>query len=116
MPVFMLRLFSIGGGERPDNLQQTCCFDAGPIICIPRAHWAGRRLEVGRTGGVPGSGLWHPPGAGDVFEDLKEYLNWNSSRADRQREAARPVRLIGLGSVLAAQANIVPAMRRTTWR
>jgi len=60
----------------------------------PRATLAGRRLRWAEPVVFPDLGLWHPLAAG-MFEDLKEYLNWNSSRADLSEKAkAGPV--IGL--------------------
>jgi len=42
--------------------------------------------------GVPDLGLWHPLAPGDVSKTSRNNLNWNSSRADLQREGqGRPV-------------------------
>ena len=51
-------------------------------------------MEVAEPEVFPDLGIWHPL-APSMFEDLKEYLNWNASRTDLS-EQARTGPVIGL--------------------
>jgi magnesium chelatase subunit H len=51
-------------------------------------------IQVAEPEVFPDLGIWHPL-APSMFEDLKEYLNWNASRTDLS-EQARQGPLIGL--------------------
>ena len=45
-------------------------------------------MEVAEPEVFPDLGIWHPL-APSMFEDLKEYLNWTSSRTDLSEEARK---------------------------
>ena len=61
---------------------------------FPKGGEGRPELEVAEPVVFPDLGIWHPL-APSMFEDLKEYLNWNSSRKDLS-EKARKGPVIGL--------------------
>ena len=93
---FMLS-FQYWLGGTPDNLRNFLLMLADKYV-FPRSkggEGADRpELQVADPVVFPDLGIWHPL-APSMFEDLKEYLNWNSSRKDLS-EAARRGPVIGL--------------------
>jgi len=89
---FMLS-FQYWLGGTPDNLRNFLLMLADKYV-FPRGDSGRPALEVAEPVVFPDLGLWHPLAPG-MFEDLKEYLNWNASRVDLSAKAkAGPV--IGL--------------------
>ncbi|MCP9823879.1 magnesium chelatase subunit H [Synechococcus sp. EJ6-Ellesmere] len=89
---FMLS-FQYWLGGTPDNLRNFLLMLADKYV-FPRGDTGRPELEVAEPVVFPDLGLWHPLAPG-MFEDLKEYLNWNASRADLS-EKARSGPVIGL--------------------
>ena len=89
---FMLS-FQYWLGGTPDNLRNLLLMLADKYV-FPRGDSDRPALEVAEPVVFPDLGLWHPLAPG-MFEDLKEYLNWNASRADLS-EKARSGPVIGL--------------------
>lgn len=89
---FMLS-FQYWLGGTPDNLRNFLLMLADKYV-FPRGDSGRPELQVAEPVVFPDLGLWHPMAPG-MFEDLKEYLNWNASRADLS-EKARSGPVIGL--------------------
>jgi magnesium chelatase subunit H len=89
---FMLS-FQYWLGGTPDNLRNFLLMLADKYV-FPRSSEGRPELEVVDPVVFPDLGIWHPLAPG-MFEDLKEYLNWSSSRPDLS-EKARKGPVIGL--------------------
>ncbi|MGB5241741.1 MAG: cobaltochelatase subunit CobN, partial [Prochlorococcaceae cyanobacterium] len=89
---FMLS-FQYWLGGTPDNLRNFLLMLADKYV-FPRGDSGRPELQVAEPVVFPDLGLWHPMAPG-MFEDLKEYLNWNASRADLSAKA-RSGPVIGL--------------------
>ena len=82
---FMLS-FQYWLGGSPDNLRNFLLMLADKYV-FPAAEGDDRpELAVADPEVFPDLGIWHPL-APSMFEDLKEYLNWTSSRKDLSEEA-----------------------------
>jgi len=82
------QLSSIGLGERRDNLRNLAVMLADKYV-FPKATLGRPALEGGRTGVFPESGASGTPWRRGCSKNLKEYLNWNSSRADLSERQGR---------------------------
>ena len=81
-------------GGTPDNLRNFLIMLADKYV-FPAVEGEDRpAMDVAEPEVFPDLGIWHPL-APSMFEDLKEYLNWTSSRVDLS-EAARKGPVIGL--------------------
>jgi magnesium chelatase subunit H len=89
---FMLS-FQYWLGGTPDNLRNLLLMLADKYA-FPRGDTDRPLLEVAEPVVFPDLGIWHPM-APAMFEDLKEYLNWQASRPDLS-EKARSGPVIGL--------------------
>ncbi len=90
---FMLS-FQYWLGGTPDNLRNFLLMLADKYV-FPVADGEERpELRVADPEVFPDLGIWHPI-APNMFEDIKEYLNWTKSRSDLS-DAARNGPLIGL--------------------
>ena len=90
---FMLS-FQYWLGGTPDNLRNFLLMLADKYV-FPTAEGEERAaMQVAEPEVFPDLGIWHPL-APAMFEDLKEYLNWNASRTDLS-EQARTGPVIGL--------------------
>lgn len=90
---FMLS-FQYWLGGTPDNLRNFLLMLADKYV-FPAVEGEERpAMDVAEPEVFPDLGIWHPL-APTMFEDLKEYLNWTSSRVDLS-EAARQGPVIGL--------------------
>ncbi|MCP9884571.1 magnesium chelatase subunit H [Synechococcus sp. ATX 2A4] len=89
---FMLS-FQYWLGGTPDNLRNFLLMLADKYA-FPRGDTDRPLLEVAEPVVFPDLGIWHPM-APAMFEDLKEYLNWQASRPDLS-EKARSGPVIGL--------------------
>jgi len=90
---FMLS-FQYWLGGTPDNLRNFLIMLADKYV-FPAVEGEERpAMDVAEPEVFPDLGIWHPL-APSMFEDLKEYLNWTSSRVDLS-EAARKGPVIGL--------------------
>ena len=90
---FMLS-FQYWLGGTPDNLRNFLIMLADKYV-FPAVEGEDRpAMDVAEPEVFPDLGIWHPL-APSMFEDLKEYLNWTSSRVDLS-EAARKGPVIGL--------------------
>jgi len=84
---FMLS-FQYWLGGTPDNLRNFLLMLADKYV-FPAAEGEERpAMEVAEPEVFPDLGIWHPL-APTMFEDLKEYLNWTSSRTDLSDEARK---------------------------
>ena len=84
---FMLS-FQYWLGGTPDNLRNFLLMLADKYV-FPAAEGEERpAMEVAEPEVFPDLGIWHPL-APSMFEDLKEYLNWTSSRTDLSEEARK---------------------------
>jgi magnesium chelatase subunit H len=92
---FMLS-FQYWLGGTPDNLRNFLLMLADKYVYPRKGTDASERpeLQVAEPVVFPDLGIWHPL-APSMFEDLKEYLNWTSSRSDLS-DAARKGPVIGL--------------------
>ncbi len=90
---FMLS-FQYWLGGTPDNLRNFLLMLADKYV-FPASEGDGRpELAVADPEVFPDLGIWHPL-APQMFEDLKEYLNWTASRPDLN-DKARKGPVIGL--------------------
>ncbi|MGA1085189.1 MAG: DUF3479 domain-containing protein, partial [Vulcanococcus sp.] len=89
---FMLS-FQYWLGGTPDNLRNFLLMLADKYV-FPRSSDNRPEIQVADPEVFPDLGIWHPL-APSMFEDLKEYLNWNASRQDLS-EKARKGPVIGL--------------------
>jgi magnesium chelatase subunit H len=89
---FMLS-FQYWLGGTPDNLRNFLLMLADKYV-FPRSSEGRPELQVADPVVFPDLGIWHPLAPG-MFEDLKEYLNWSTSRSDLS-ETARKGPVIGL--------------------
>ena len=90
---FMLS-FQYWLGGTPDNLRNFLIMLADKYV-FPAVEGEERpAMDVAEPEVFPDLGIWHPL-APSMFEDLKEYLNWTSSRVDLS-EDARKGPVIGL--------------------
>lgn len=89
---FMLS-FQYWLGGTPDNLRNFLLMLADKYA-FPRGESDRPLLEVAEPVVFPDLGIWHPMAPG-MFEDLKEYLNWQASRQDLS-DKARSGPVIGL--------------------
>jgi len=80
-------------GGTPDNLRNFLLMLADRYVFSREAEDR-PTLEVADPVVFPDLGIWHPLAPG-MFEDLREYLNWNASRTDR-RDGERSGPVIGL--------------------
>jgi len=92
MPALLLS-FQYGWGERGQPAQPAV--DVGDKYVFPKGDTGRPALEVAEPVVVPGSGPLAPLAPG-MFEDLKEYLNWNSAAPTFQRGKAKGRPVIGL--------------------
>ncbi|WP_413325234.1 magnesium chelatase subunit H [Synechococcus sp. MIT S9503] len=84
---FMLS-FQYWLGGTPDNLRNFLLMLADKYV-FPAAEGEQRPvMEVAAPEVFPDLGIWHPL-APSMFENLKEYLNWTSSRTDLSDEALK---------------------------
>ncbi|MGB4700444.1 MAG: cobaltochelatase subunit CobN, partial [Parasynechococcus sp.] len=90
---FMLS-FQYWLGGTPDNLRNFFLMLADKYVFPPVEGEERPAMEVAEPEVFPDLGIWHPL-APSMFEDLKEYLNWNASRTDLS-EQARTGPVIGL--------------------
>jgi magnesium chelatase subunit H len=90
---FMLS-FQYWLGGTPDNLRNFFLMLADKYVFPPVEGEERPAMEVAEPEVFPDLGIWHPL-APSMFEDLKEYLNWNASRPDLS-EQARTGPVIGL--------------------
>ena len=90
---FMLS-FQYWLGGTPDNLRNFLLMLADKYVFPPAEGEERAAIQVAEPEVFPDLGIWHPL-APSMFEDLKEYLNWNASRTDLS-EQARQGPLIGL--------------------
>ncbi|MEB3159496.1 MAG: magnesium chelatase subunit H, partial [Synechococcus sp.] len=90
---FMLS-FQYWLGGTPDNLRNFLLMLADKYVFPPVEGEERPQLEVADPEVFPDLGIWHPM-APSMFEDLKEYLNWTTSRNDLSEEA-REGPMIGL--------------------
>ncbi|HYP04406.1 MAG TPA: cobaltochelatase subunit CobN, partial [Cyanobium sp.] len=89
---FMLS-FQYWLGGTPENLRNFLLMLADKYV-FPRGEAGRPELAVAEPVVFPDLGIWHPM-APAMFEDLKEYLNWTTSRTDLS-EQARKGPVIGL--------------------
>ena len=90
---FMLS-FQYWLGGTPDNLRNFLLMLADKYV-FPASEGSDRPdLDVADPEVFPDLGIWHPL-APQMFEDLKEYLNWTASRPDLN-DKARQGPMIGL--------------------
>jgi len=89
---FMLS-FQYWLGGTPDNLRNFMLMLADKYA-FPRGESDRPLLEVAEPVVFADLGIWHPMAPG-MFEDLKEYLNWQASRQDLS-DKARSGPVIGL--------------------
>jgi magnesium chelatase subunit H len=89
---FMLS-FQYWLGGTPDNLRNFLLMLADKYV-FPRADSDRAAVVVAEPEVFPDLGIWHPLAPG-MFTDLKEYLNWTSSRTDLSEKALQGP-LIGL--------------------
>jgi magnesium chelatase subunit H len=90
---FMLS-FQYWLGGTPDNLRNFLLMLADKYV-FPTSEGSNRPdLDVADPEVFPDLGIWHPL-APQMFEDLKEYLNWTASRPDLN-DKARQGPMIGL--------------------
>ena len=81
-------------GGTPDNLRNFLLMLADKYV-FPATEGEDRpKLDIVEPEIFPDLGIWHPM-APSMFEDLKEYLNWTTSRTDLS-EKARKGPMIGL--------------------
>ena len=83
---FMLS-FQYWLGGTPDNLRNFLLMLADKYV-FPRNSDDRPELQVADPVVFPDLGIWHPLAPG-MFEDLKEYLNWNASRQDLSEKARK---------------------------
>ena len=84
---FMLS-FQYWLGGTPDNLRNFFIMLADKYV-FPATEGEKRPvMDVADPEVFPDLGIWHPL-APSMFEDLKEYLNWTSSRTDLSEEALK---------------------------
>ena len=76
---FMLS-FQYWLGGTPDNLRNFLLMLADKYV-YPKGEDDRPNLEVAEPVVFPDQGIWHPL-APEMFEDLREYLNWYESRSD----------------------------------
>ncbi|BEV36502.1 magnesium chelatase subunit H [Synechococcus sp. M16CYN] len=90
---FMLS-FQYWLGGTPENLRNFFLMLADKYVFPVAEGEEHLAMQVAEPEIFPDLGIWHPL-APSMFEDLKEYLNWNSSRTDLS-EQARSGPVIGL--------------------
>ena len=84
---FMLS-FQYWLGGTPDNLRNFLIMLADKYV-FPAVEGEERpAMDVAEPEVFPDLGIWHPL-APSMFEDLKEYLNWTSSRVDLSEDAKK---------------------------
>ena len=90
---FMLS-FQYWLGGTPENLRNFLLMLADKYVFPPAEGEERPAMNVAEPEVFPDLGIWHPL-APTMFEDLKEYLNWTSSRTDLS-DKARKGPVIGL--------------------
>ena len=90
---FMLS-FQYWLGGTPDNLRNFLLMLADKYVFPSQQGQSDNQLEISDPEIFPDLGIWHPL-APNMFEDIKDYLNWTESRNDLS-ETARKGPLIGL--------------------
>ena len=84
---FMLS-FQYWLGGTPDNLRNFLLMLADKYVFPAEEGEERPVMDVADPEVFPDLGIWHPL-APSMFEDLKEYLNWNASRTDLSEEALK---------------------------
>ncbi len=84
---FMLS-FQYWLGGTPDNLRNFLLMLADKYVFPTIDGQREIELKISEPQVFPDLGIWHPL-APNMFEDLKEYLNWNSSRKDLSSRAKK---------------------------
>tara|TARA_B100000029_G_scaffold148536_1_gene143806 strand:- start:631 stop:4581 length:3951 start_codon:yes stop_codon:yes gene_type:complete len=82
---FMLS-FQYWLGGTPDNLRNFLLMLADKYVFPNPEGNQNNELEIADPEIFPDLGIWHPL-APNMFEDIKEYLNWNESRNDLSQKA-----------------------------
>ena len=90
---FMLS-FQYWLGGTPDNLRNFLLMLADKYVFPSQQGQSDNQLEISDPEIFPDLGIWHPL-APNMFEDIKDYLNWTESRNDLS-ETARKGPVIGL--------------------
>ncbi|WP_320676904.1 magnesium chelatase subunit H [Prochlorococcus sp. MIT 1300] len=90
---FMLS-FQYWLGGTSENLKNLLLMLADKYVFTDTESEQRPSLEVAEPEVFPDLGIWHPL-APNMFEDIKEYLNWTSSRSDLSEKSRRGP-LIGL--------------------
>ncbi len=81
-------------GGTPDNLRNFLLMLADKYVFPPVEGESRESIEISEPEVFPDLGIWHPL-APNMFEDVKEYLNWTNSRLDLKEKAINGP-LIGL--------------------
>ena len=84
---FMLS-FQYWLGGTPDNLRNLLLMLADKYYLQSVDRNENNSIEVQEPEVFPDLGIWHPL-ASNMFEDVKEYLNWNSSRQDLSEKSKK---------------------------
>ncbi len=82
---FMLS-FQYWLGGTPDNLRNFLLMLANKYVFASSELGTEEDLDISEPQVFPDLGIWHPL-APTMFEDIKEYLNWNESRNDLSAKA-----------------------------
>ncbi len=90
---FMLS-FQYWLGGTPDNLRNFLLMLADKYVFPSLSIEENNNIKISDPEVFPDLGIWHPL-APNMFEDIKEYLNWNSSRTDLN-EKSKQGPVIGL--------------------
>ncbi len=84
---FMLS-FQYWLGGTPDNLRNMLLMLADKYVFPINEGDEREEIKVKDPEVFPDLGIWHPM-APNMFEDIKEYLNWTKSRTDLSKEASK---------------------------
>ncbi len=90
---FMLS-FQYWLGGTPENLRNFLLMLGDKYVFPPIEGESRENIEVSEPQVFPDLGIWHPL-APNMFEDIKEYLNWTKSRTDL-KEKSKKGPMIGL--------------------
>ncbi len=82
---FMLS-FQYWLGGTPDNLKNFLLMLGDKYVFPELKVLNNKNVEISEPEIFPDLGIWHPL-APHMFEDIKEYLNWNNSRTDLSQKA-----------------------------
>ncbi len=75
-------------GGTPDNLRNFLLMLADKYVFKSETNEEESKLEIAEPEVFPELGIWHPL-APTMFEDIKEYLNWNKSRTELSNKARK---------------------------